>query len=48
MATLTFSAVAAQYKGARVNPAPLGFKQTGPDYQNTCAVRLADAITRCS
>jgi hypothetical protein len=25
---------------------PLGFRETGPEYYNTCAVRLADAITR--
>ncbi len=25
---------------------PLLFKETGPNYKNTCAVRLADAITR--
>jgi hypothetical protein len=25
---------------------PLGFRETGPEYHNTCAVRLADAITR--
>jgi hypothetical protein len=25
---------------------PLGFRETGPEYFNTCAVRLADALTR--
>lgn len=37
-----FSAVHNEYKRFP----PLQFRQTGPDYHDTCAVRLADAITR--
>jgi len=39
---LSFSAVYQEYKRFP----PLHFRETGPDYHDTCAVRLADAITR--
>lgn len=40
--SLTFEALRQYY----VTFPPLRFRETGPEYHNTCAVRLADAITR--
>jgi hypothetical protein len=42
MIPFTFSALLSEYKTFP----PLGFRETGRYYKDTCAVRLADAITR--